>query len=253
MANDTLDIAYDPRFGFVQLHMESTVRVALMELLGTLKVTPDEFAALLQPNYQWTEGKTDIETARVRLLTETLCAGKTVLDIGGYDGRAAKQLLDQGAASAVCLDNQQYKHYGWADKKFEGVEYVTGDFMEWPRQGQPPFTADLCFDIVVFYNVLYHLKNPWDGLDRVRELTAPGGEMLLCTLFRYMKGSWVYLYEPKECNPTDDTVYWGFSIEALERILRATGWVFTQEGLAYDRVVYRCRPRPGFHKSHEDS
>jgi hypothetical protein len=63
----------------------------------------------------------------------------------------------------------------------------------------------------------------------------------------------MYVYEPRECNGGDETVYFGPSLEALERLLTATGWTFVQEGLAYDRVVYRCRPIPGFVRTHEDT
>ncbi len=154
-----MHIAYDPRFGLVQLHIESTVRVPLKELLGTLKVTPEEFAALLQPNHEWTEGTGTIDSARDRMLSETLCQGKTVLDIGGHQGEAAKRLLDQGASRAICVDNQQFVSYGWEEKQLPGVEYVKADFMDWKEPA----------DIVVFWNVLYHLKNPWRGLDHLSE------------------------------------------------------------------------------------
>lgn len=234
---------YDRRFGLVQFDFAGVFRLALKSLVETLNVDPGDLAAVLDPRYQWTEGTADIQDARLRVLTETLSVGKVVLDVGGYDGWAAKRLLNQGASRAVCLDNQQYEHYGWTEKRLEGVEYVTGSFMGWTEP----------VDVLVFYNVLYHLKNPWAALDHLREIVKPDGQMLLCTLFRYHDGAWMYVYEPRECNPTDETVYWGPSLQALERLLKATGWNFTQEGLAYDRVVYRCRPMPGFQRTHGDT
>lgn len=275
MAEDLqIRAAYDPRFGTLQLGVVATARLKLASLLRDIGVSPEELAALMADGYQWTEGEDNIEPARLRMLEQTDWTGKTVLDIGGYDGFAAEIAHKGGAARAICLDNQQYQHYGWNDKRLPGVEYITGDLMDLLLSDGDEKGRQIFFDpdkepyrsygpgfrfepkqpdVLINYNVLYHVKNPWAFLDKCRELIQPTGEMLLCTLFRYHKGAWMYVYEPRECNPTDDTVYFGPSLEALERLLRATGWDFVQEGLAYDRVVYRCKPVEGWVRTHEDT
>jgi SAM-dependent methyltransferase len=196
-----------------------------------------------------------VDAARTGEIIATDLKGKTVLDIGGYSGEMAKLAMDNGAARAIVLDNHQFEHYGWEDKKHEGVEYVQGDFMEWkltPRETEAVNditdrkTVLLRPDVIVFYNILYHLKNPWAALDHLRTLIKPDGEMLLCTLFRYHEGAWMYLYEPRECNPTDETVFWGPSLEAIERLLTATGWLWERKAAALDRCVYRCKLNPDF-------
>ena len=247
----TIRAAYDARFGTMQLNVDGVIRLKLRDLIESLKLPPADLAALLEDRYQWTEGNSDIEPARLRMLNETDWTGKTVLDIGGYDGFAAEIAHKGGAARAICLDNHQYEHYGWEDKKKEGVEYFTGDVMDcYSNVDDPEQFIELRTPnrwlprphVLINYNVLYHVKNPWAFLDRCRELIFPNGQMLLCTLFRYHKGPWMYVYEAKECNPEDSSVFWGPSLEALERLLKFTGWEFKQEGLAYDRVVYRCFP-----------
>lgn len=253
-----VDVAYDHRFGLIQMHVEDTIRIGFKELLTKLNIDPQDALAMLSDKYQWTEGGDDIESARKRIIAETDVVGKVVLDIGGYDGWAAKQCLGQGAARAICLDNHQYDHYGWEDKKLGGVEYITGDLMYYHfnsngNDGSKAFPALPYPDIIIFYNVLYHLKNPWAALDRLREMIKPDGQMLLCTLFRYHTGSWMYVYNPRECNPNDDTVYFGPSLEALERLLLHTGWTATKYALSYDRVLYRCTPTPDWSRTHEDS
>ena len=208
----------------------------------------------------------DIDTFRRQAIEQCELEGKVVLDIGGYDGSMAKIALDGGAARAICLDNHQYEHYGWEEKKLEGVEYVQGDFMSTVvtnehfissrlalELGAEPCRQVKCPDIIINYNVLYHLKNPWAFLDKCREIIKPDGLMLLCTLFRYHDGPWMYVYEPRECNPEDETVYFGPSLSALERLLRHTGWDFERVGLAYDRVVYQCRPTSGWKRRHQDT
>jgi len=172
----------------------------------------------------------DIEPVRYKTLEDTDWKDKVVLDVGGYDGFAAEIAHKGGARRAICLDNEQYQTYGWKDVRKQGVEYLTGDFLEW----QEPV------DKVIFFNVLYHLCNPWMAMEHLRKITKE--EMLLCTLFRYSDRPHWYLYDSYECNPTDSSVFWGPSIMGLERLLKYTGWEFVQEGLAMDRVVYRCRP-----------
>ncbi len=265
-----LAVGYDYRFGSMRISPVSPVgeRVAdfairIADLLRGMNIPPHEMRAHLQEAERPSSPERDIEDVRREAIERTNVYGKAVLDIGGYDGWAAKLALDRGAARAICLDNQQYHHYGWEDIRKEGVEYITGDFMDLELDRcKQMINGPLVLgwrdplprpDIIIFYNVLYHLKNPWAGLDRLREIVKPGGEMLLCTLFRYHDGAWMYVYEPRECNPTDETVYFGPSLMALERLLTATGWDFEQTGLAMDRVVYRCRPTPGFERRHQDT
>lgn len=267
-----MSLGYDKRFGALMIRMAHpdqaepvSFLIRLSELLNRCGVQPYELRQYMADAVREPTPHREIDDIRREAIAKCDVVGKTVLDVGGYDGWAAKQALGQGAARAVCLDNQQYHHYGWADKQFEGVEYVTGDFAALENEGQPDsifyndpkrFDRDMYLprpDVIIFYNVLYHTKNPWAALDKLREIIQPGGEMLLCTLFRYHDGAWMYVYEPRECNPTDDTVYFGPSLTALERLLRATGWVFERSGLAYDRVVYRCWPKPGWQRTHEDT
>ena len=244
---------WDPRFGFIQLNItlddqdKAVLRLPLKNFIEQLNIKRAELDAILNPKYAWTEGVSDIEPARRRLLEQADWKGKAVLDVGGYDGFAAKMALDGGAKRAICLDSQQYEHYGWDDKKAEGVEYVMGDMMDYTAEGKIIHVIDNVFslprpDALILYNVLYHVKNPWLFLEKARELIKPDGEMFLCTLFRYQEGSWVYLYEGRECNHEDESVFWGPSIEALERLLRFTGWEAEMYALAYDRVVYHCKP-----------
>ncbi len=237
-----LALGYDYRFGHLGIRMsregEEPVDflLPLSELFKQCRIHPEELRAYMRDSLDdkaVVPGQ-DIEPVRYKTLEDTDWKGKIVLDVGGYDGFAAEIAHKGGARRAICLDNHQYEHYGWEDIKKPGVEYITGDLMEW---NEP-------VDVLINYNLVYHLRNPWLALDHCRAITRE--QMLLCTLFRYSDRPNWYLYEPYECNPTDRTVYWGPSIMGLERLLKATGWNFTQEGIAMDRVVYRCTPVPGF-------
>ncbi len=266
--NWQLSLAYDYRFSNIGIHVHKDGEegprfvLPLSTMLDHLHIAPYELAAAQLDEYRGTEGDSDIDTARVRLLEETDWEGKMVLDIGGYDGFAAEIAHKGGASRAICLDNHQYEHYGWADKRKDGVKYIIGDVMDmepsYPGIWQIDNSSGLYPeipppDVIINYNVLYHVKNPWAFLDKCRKIIKPDGEMLLCTLFRYHDGAWMYLYEKRECNNSDETVYFGPSLEALRRLLKATGWDVTQYALAYDRVLYRCKPTAGWQRTHEDT
>lgn len=263
----SVDIKYDYRYGGLHIMPVSPtgeavapVVVRVTDLLRRLQIPRHELLAFAEAAEGQEEPMGNIDDFRRQAIESCDLKGKVVLDVGGYDGAMAKIALDGGAARAICLDNHQYEHYGWEDKKHEGVEYATGDVMDYDvideeRIAEYGGSASQLArpDILINYNVLYHVKNPWAYLDKCRELVKEDGEMLLCTLFRYHDGAWMYVYEPRECNPSDETVYFGPSLMALERLLKATGWDFERVGLAFDRVVYTCKPTPGWQRKHEDT
>src|SRR5713226_4232481 len=91
------------------------------------------------------------------------CEGKSVLDIGGYDGRAAKVALERGAASAILLDNGEWAQYDWGAPGLadERIKRVDGDFLDYHKPA----------DIVICHKVIYHLRDPLAGLRKLHELT----------------------------------------------------------------------------------
>lgn len=251
-----LQFGYDARMGAMRLDLQygnGQTLAYVVKIAEMLRQIPAyEMACYMEEAAQGPSPTRTIDELRLEGMNSVDWQDKTVLDVGGYMGEFAKMALDRGAKRAIVLDTEQWRHYGWEDKRLEGVEYSKGDMMDY-WAGYDYITNDPdCLDpvandlprpdVLILYNVLYHVKGPWEFLKRAREIIRPDGTMLLCTLFRYHKGSWVYLYEPRECNPTDESVFWGFSLEALERLLTFTGWTFEQIGYNYDRVVYVCKP-----------
>lgn len=109
--------------------------------------------------------------------------GKTVLDIGGYDGRFALECLQRGADKAVCLDNNEWNHYyqgTWPNpQRLPGVDYSQGDFLEWQQS----------YDVVLCFNVLYHTERWKEAAMALRRLTKE----VLCLSTYYAAGEegWV--------------------------------------------------------------
>jgi tRNA (mo5U34)-methyltransferase len=196
--------------------------------------------------------------ARLRSLQLPDVHGKTVLDIGAYDGFYSFAVERLGAARVVALD-----HYVWSlelaahikywnDCKERGVapelyhttphwrptelpgkrgydtahlaldsrvETVVADFM----------TADVSalgtFDVVLFLGVLYHLENPLQAVRRVFELTRELAiiETAAVTIPGYEHVPLCEFYESNELN-ADVSNWWAPNQRALIGLCRAAGF-----------------------------
>lgn len=164
--------------------------------------------------------------------------GKTVLDMGGYDGRMAAFALGRGATSALVVDSLQFKAYQGYDVLAmpPGVDHVVCDAMDYI--GSP-------VDVVCCLDVLYHAENPMGLLRKLRSLTRE----TLCFSTRTVDGPKGYwrLLEPYEQHP-DPTVVWKPTLSGLLKMLGMVG--FQQQKVTYREdpgsyepdgfVVLRC-------------
>lgn len=232
-----LNILYEPQIGSILIQPacphqgDASFRVAIVDLLRGLQVTPAALRGLLEEAAEPAPPVGNLENLCRIAIPEDL-SGLTVLDIGGYDGRFARLCLERGARRAICLDSRQWEQYGWTEPpRLPGVEYVQGDFREW----QEPV------DVALFFNVLYHLENPFAALQHLRTITRQ--EMILASLTVWSDESIFRLYGARECNPDDDTVFWGPSQAGLFGLLVRTGWQAEKVGRAFERIVVRATPK----------
>jgi tRNA (mo5U34)-methyltransferase len=105
--------------------------------------------------------------------------GKTVLDIGAWDGFFSFEFERRGAKRVFAVDTYAWDHGGFdcfkaAHAFFNSkVEYRRMDVHELDPQ------AIGTFDLVFCAGVLYHMRNPLLGLERIRSVTA--GQLILET------------------------------------------------------------------------
>jgi tRNA (mo5U34)-methyltransferase len=105
--------------------------------------------------------------------------GKTVLDIGAWDGFFSFEFERRGARRVFAVDTYAWDHGGFdcfkaAHEFFNSkVEYRRMDVHELDPQ------AIGTFDLVFCAGVLYHMRNPLLGLERIRSVTA--GQLILET------------------------------------------------------------------------
>jgi len=98
--------------------------------------------------------------------------GKTVLDIGAWDGFFSFECERRGAARVVAIDSYAWDHHG--KDGFLLAHDVLGSKVEHRRMNAEDIDAAVLgtFDLVLFLGVLYHLRSPIAVLERLRAVTA---------------------------------------------------------------------------------
>src|SRR5262249_15301990 len=145
--------------------------------------------------------------------------GKSVLDIGAWDGYYSFQAERSGAQRIVAADSFVWNKENWSPGKdgFElarevlesKVEDVNIDVME-----LSPGNVGI-FDVVLFLGVLYHLRHPFLAIERVASVT---GELLVLETqvdaISYDRPAMV-LYPDREL-ANDPTNWWAPNPAAVE-------------------------------------
>jgi len=186
--------------------------------------------------------------------------GKSVLDIGAYDGFFSFAVERMGAARVVALDHYVWstdmegylrewrnsKHTSvpvpsphesryWQPEEMPGrrpfdaarrvleskVEPVVGDFMAMNLEQLGTF------DVVLYLGVLYHMEDPLRALRRVASVTAPDGLAVIETEAMEIPG----LEDRPLCEffpgmelKYDPTNWWAPNAKAIEGLCRAAGF-----------------------------
>ena len=153
-------------------------------------------------------------------------AGKSVLDVGAWDGFFSFEAERRGAARVLATDHFCWSGPGWGTKA--GFDYAHG------RLGSKVETLDIdvpaiapetvgTFDIVLFLGVLYHVKDPLRCLEQVASVTR---EMLILeteTALDVLPWPVMRFYEGTELN-NDATNFWAPNRRCLEAMLREVGF-----------------------------
>lgn len=173
----------------------------------------------------------------VRDMLKPYVAGKYVIDVGGYSGYQAHWCMEQGAKSAICIDNGQWESYGWSPfEPFSDVLYMDRNYLD---------VDDISglADITICQNVIYHQQNPWEFCEHLRAHTD---EMLvICSSVVEGDGDMWKVYAPGEGHPVSRSVAWRPTVSGLLTLLRATGFHVRHAMLvSLDHLVVRCSVNP---------
>jgi tRNA (mo5U34)-methyltransferase len=171
---------------------------------------------------------------RLPVLTADRFAGRSVLDIGTFDGFYSFVAEAFGATRVVAVDNEQY--VDWVQARF-GVDLIGGDGfraiakltsskVEY-RQIDAFGVRDLDerFDVALCFGILHRVTDPIALLQTLADVLEPGGEIVLETYGSRLGSNIpaIEIHEPGDVYARDDFVYWGFSPEGLRRLARIVG------------------------------
>lgn len=154
--------------------------------------------------------------------------GKTVLDVGAWDGFYSFSAEKLGASRVLATDSYVWQGKTWGSKAGfilarEALNSQVED-MEIDAMDLSPSAVGQ-FDVVLFLGVLYHLRHPLLGLEKMASCIAPGGIALIeshVDLDVDQHRPVCAFYPGDELNG-DSSNWWGPNPLALLAMVRSTG------------------------------
>jgi tRNA (mo5U34)-methyltransferase len=186
-----------------------------------------------------TRGRDDT-AARLGILSlpEDL-TGKTVLDVGAWDGFFSFEAERRGASRVLALDSFAWRAQGGRGKAgFELAREVLGSRVEDMEIEVLDISPERIgrFDVVLFLGVLYHMRHPLLSLERIAAVTS---ELLIVEshvdLLHTRRPAMAFY--PGHDLGFDPTNWWGPNPEAIVAMLRDVGFpdseIVTRDSSAY--------------------
>lgn len=158
-------------------------------------------------------------------ITKELVQGKSVLDVGCWDGLFSFEAEKRGAIEITAIDAQQniaYKEgqsFG-ADKCFQLAKEALGSNAVYDKSTLLDFTTKP-HDVVLFLGVLYHLENPLENLKKLALLTK---EVAIIETAISLKSNEVAMYEFNAGFENDTTNTFYPNYKGLEQSLLWSGF-----------------------------
>jgi tRNA (mo5U34)-methyltransferase len=152
--------------------------------------------------------------------------GKRVLDIGAWDGYFSFEAEKRGASHVLATDHFCWSGPGWGTKA--GFDSVHAKFRS-KVQSLDIDVFDLdpkvqgTFDLVLFLGVLYHLKNPFGGIEQVYRMTRDLAIIETQVTELENQEPVLRFYQGRELN-NDGTNFFAPNHACLEAMLREVGF-----------------------------
>jgi tRNA (mo5U34)-methyltransferase len=186
-------------------------------------------------------------------------SGRSVLDVGAWDGFFSFEAERRGAARVVALDSAAWREPAWGPggygtkAGFELARRALGSSvkdLELDLDAISPETVGR-FDVVLFLGVLYHLKHPWLALERVASVCDDLLVVETHADLLDLRRPAMALYPGAEV-AGDASNWWGPNVPALVAMLREEGFrsvdvVHSEPArYRYARAAYRRLRGPRF-------
>ena len=185
--------------------------------------------------------------------------GRTVLDVGAWDGFFSFEAERRGADRVLAVDGPAWTEPAWGPDgygtkaPFELARRALGSRVEdrdIELEDIAPETVGR-FDVVLFLGVLYHLKHPWPILERVASVCE---ELLIVETHADLLdvGRPAMALYPGAEVAGDASNWWGPNVAALTAMLREAGFPRVEvvhrerRSYRYARAAYRRLRGPRF-------
>jgi tRNA (mo5U34)-methyltransferase len=181
--------------------------------------------------------------ARLRLPADL--SGRSVLDIGAWDGFFSFEAERRGASRVVAADYYSWHGTGWGTGRGKAGFQLAREILGSRVEDVDIDVMDLApervgtFDLVLFLGVLYHLPNPLLALERVSSVAA---RCLVLETVVDMVGFGrpaAAFYPGRELNG-DPTNWWGPNEAAVHGMLRGVGFTRVETVTPTRSVPYRA-------------
>lgn len=176
-----------------------------------------------------TPGVDDTPGRLVRLRLPDTLAGRSVLDIGAWDGFFSFESEKRGASRVVAADHYAWHGQGWGTGQGKAGFDLARTVLDSRVEDVDVDVLDLTpervglFDVTLFLGVLYHVPNPLLALERVAAVTK---RLLILETVVDMVGIGrpaAAFYPGRELNG-DPTNWWGPNPAAVVGMLEAVGF-----------------------------
>jgi len=170
-----------------------------------------------------TPGLDDTPAKLARIKMPTDLTGKSVLDIGAWDGFFSFEAERRGASRVLAVDSYCWSGEGWGKKAgFELARRSLNSKVEDREMEVLDLSPSIVgtFDLVLFFGVLYHMRHPLLALEKVSSVTK--SHLILETKVDLLslRAPAMAFYVGDELNH-DPTNWWAPNISGLTDMLRA--------------------------------
>jgi len=199
-------------------------------------VTPDELRAEVAKIRWWhsidlgqgivTPGRTNLPDKIQYIGLPPDLTGRTVLDVGAWDGLLSFEAERRNASRVVAVDSFCWNGPGWGTKAgFDLARRVLNSRVE-DRELEvvdlSPETVGV-FDLVLFLGVLYHLVDPLRALQAIYSVT--GSQLIIETHTDLATCPYPAMrFYPSGQLSGDPTSFWGPNVAAVDAMLRWVGF-----------------------------
>jgi len=173
---------------------------------------------------------------RIPVLPDDL-TGKSVLDVGAFDGFYAFLAEARGARRVVAVDNEQYREWVLArwglelegGEGFQAIAELLDSEVQYRRLDAFELDQlDESFDVIFCFGILHRVESPLGLLKVLRRRLAGHGYVLLETYGvanrELEHEAAMHVCKAGEVYAHDDYVYWGFTGESLARLAGHAGF-----------------------------